>query len=351
MVTIFREFDKDHGGSLSSDEMQTAMSQWIGNLSEEEWNAIMKTFDQDGDGEISFKELFGAIREYKARKRRGGVSARAHERSPHELVRQFTRGRWTDPALARQYSTRRTNVGSMIQKYRPPTVKVPQQRPGTVSRPAMHYSDYTGTAGGTKWYLIGTGQPEGRKGLQPNPDRTLFKGGHTLAELFKNNKPERAQPSKEASGDSHKRRRRPAGCSGFVAPRSVPPPARPTTVDPTTITQSSRRRPDALAKPHGRPRTVFDGDRRKSVQSRSYNDALRQSHDVNPQAFTHSATTPVIGINSTFKTMSKPLRHPIDRKTYEELMQKSKMQDPRQERVGRPSLRLALGGSADYGGF
>lgn len=125
----------------------------------------------------------------------------------------------------------------------------------------MHYSDYTGTAGGTKWYLIGTGQPEGRKGLQPNPDRTLFKGGHTLAELFKNNKPERAQPSKEASGDSHKRRRRPAGCSGFVAPRSVPPPARPTTVDPTTITQSSRRRPDALAKPHGRPRTVFDGDR------------------------------------------------------------------------------------------
>ena len=98
--------------------------------------------DKCGGSQISFKELFGAIREYKARKRRGGVSgfltlriagntyvpgvstARAHERSPHELVRQFTRGRWTDPALARQYSTRRTNVGSMIQKYRPPTVKV-----------------------------------------------------------------------------------------------------------------------------------------------------------------------------------------------------------------------------------
>jgi len=47
------------------------MKSWGIHLHDDEFNCLVKTFDQDGDGEISFGELFDAINEYKREKREG----------------------------------------------------------------------------------------------------------------------------------------------------------------------------------------------------------------------------------------------------------------------------------------
>jgi len=65
VVTIFRDVDKDQSGSLTAGEMRTVMKSWGIHLHDDEFNCLVKTFDQDGDGEISFGELFDAINEYK----------------------------------------------------------------------------------------------------------------------------------------------------------------------------------------------------------------------------------------------------------------------------------------------
>lgn len=52
----FNLFDKDNGGTISSEEVKEVLG--IGkNIDEKVWNAIILEVDANGDGEISFEEF------------------------------------------------------------------------------------------------------------------------------------------------------------------------------------------------------------------------------------------------------------------------------------------------------
>lgn len=56
LQTAFKMFDKDGGGSISTDEIKQVLS-FGQNLDEEVVNQIIKQVDANGDGEISFDEF------------------------------------------------------------------------------------------------------------------------------------------------------------------------------------------------------------------------------------------------------------------------------------------------------
>jgi len=99
IVTVFRDVDKDQSGSLSAPEMKKTLTGWGIPLHDDEHAALIKTFDQDGDGEISFGEMFDAINAYKSDKRRGGgdsVCSNVHESNgpfnPRDMTQRYTPG-------------------------------------------------------------------------------------------------------------------------------------------------------------------------------------------------------------------------------------------------------------------
>merc|ERR1712086_669278 len=56
LQTAFKMFDKDGGGSISTDEIRQVLS-FGQNLDEKVVNDIIKQVDANGDGEISFEEF------------------------------------------------------------------------------------------------------------------------------------------------------------------------------------------------------------------------------------------------------------------------------------------------------
>jgi calcium-dependent protein kinase len=56
LETAFKMFDKDGGGSISTDEIKQVLS-FGQNLDESVINAIIKQVDENGDGEISYEEF------------------------------------------------------------------------------------------------------------------------------------------------------------------------------------------------------------------------------------------------------------------------------------------------------
>jgi calcium-dependent protein kinase len=56
LQTAFKMFDKDGGGSISTDEIKQVLS-FGQNLDEKVVNDIIKQVDANGDGEISFEEF------------------------------------------------------------------------------------------------------------------------------------------------------------------------------------------------------------------------------------------------------------------------------------------------------
>ena len=52
----FRAFDKDNSGKISADELK-AMLDANSEVSEEVWKALIAEADQNGDGEIEFREF------------------------------------------------------------------------------------------------------------------------------------------------------------------------------------------------------------------------------------------------------------------------------------------------------
>ena len=52
----FSLFDKDGGGTISTDELRDVLGVG-GNISEEVWMKIIMEVDENGDGEISFEEF------------------------------------------------------------------------------------------------------------------------------------------------------------------------------------------------------------------------------------------------------------------------------------------------------
>lgn len=90
VVSIFRDVDKDQSGSLTTAEMKRALTGWGIPLHDEEFGCLVKTFDEDGDGELSFGEIFGAISVYKSDKRRGARSCQPF--NPRELAQRYTPG-------------------------------------------------------------------------------------------------------------------------------------------------------------------------------------------------------------------------------------------------------------------
>jgi len=70
VASIFRNFDKDQGGTLSTEEMLEALGKICsGDLPPEQSQAVMKELDKHGTGEVSFEKMFGTIREFKSLKR------------------------------------------------------------------------------------------------------------------------------------------------------------------------------------------------------------------------------------------------------------------------------------------
>jgi|TARA_B110001450_G_scaffold250597_1_gene269506 Ca2+-binding EF-hand superfamily protein len=56
LQTAFKMFDKDGGGSISTDEIKQVLS-FGQNLDEKVVNQIIEQVDANGDGEISFEEF------------------------------------------------------------------------------------------------------------------------------------------------------------------------------------------------------------------------------------------------------------------------------------------------------
>lgn len=56
LETAFKMFDKDGGGSISTEEIKQVLS-FGQNLDENVINAIIKQVDENGDGEISYEEF------------------------------------------------------------------------------------------------------------------------------------------------------------------------------------------------------------------------------------------------------------------------------------------------------
>ena len=56
LQTAFKMFDKDGGGSISTDEIKQVLS-FGQNLDEDVINTIIKQVDENGDGEISYDEF------------------------------------------------------------------------------------------------------------------------------------------------------------------------------------------------------------------------------------------------------------------------------------------------------
>ena len=73
---LFRAFDKDGDGVLSSDEIKQIWNIWQrqatdGNarrLSDEEMNAMIKVIDENGDGQIDYEEFYKAFRYFPVNK-------------------------------------------------------------------------------------------------------------------------------------------------------------------------------------------------------------------------------------------------------------------------------------------
>ena len=56
LVTAFKIFDKDGGGTVSSQEIKEVLG--IGSeISEEVWDKVMNEVDENGDGDIDFDEF------------------------------------------------------------------------------------------------------------------------------------------------------------------------------------------------------------------------------------------------------------------------------------------------------
>ena len=56
LQTAFKMFDKDGGGSISTDEIKQVLS-FGQNLDEKVVNQIIEQVDANGDGEVSFEEF------------------------------------------------------------------------------------------------------------------------------------------------------------------------------------------------------------------------------------------------------------------------------------------------------
>jgi len=47
------------------------MYDMLGDIPPDQWQAVVRTFDANGDGNVQYEELFDAVRRFKARKRKG----------------------------------------------------------------------------------------------------------------------------------------------------------------------------------------------------------------------------------------------------------------------------------------
>ena len=56
---LFKEMDTDHNGTVSTEELGTAMKKY--GLRDSEIDLIIKTFDADGDGTINCEEFIDIV--------------------------------------------------------------------------------------------------------------------------------------------------------------------------------------------------------------------------------------------------------------------------------------------------
>jgi len=84
--SVFREFDHDAGGSIDAQEFERALSRLGISLKRGELKVLMRSLDQDGDGQIQYKELLQRVKGYRHQE-----FARDHD--PHySKPRQRARG-------------------------------------------------------------------------------------------------------------------------------------------------------------------------------------------------------------------------------------------------------------------
>jgi len=169
-ISIFRDFDKDQSGALSLYEFQKALAVSVGQLSDAQWKAVMQTFDENGDGVIQYNELFGAIRNYKLRKRKGASFEHIQNKNPSDVVRSFT---------FKAQSARRNYLNSSRD----------QTKPGIRLRRTAHVPmpEHGGAPLGTIWPADGNGRgltlneicrPVGGSPMSIKPDRNTRGPNH-----------------------------------------------------------------------------------------------------------------------------------------------------------------------------
>ncbi|EKX32339.1 hypothetical protein GUITHDRAFT_52977, partial [Guillardia theta CCMP2712] len=55
--SMFQSFDEDNSGSLTPDEVQSALSRYGLSISPQEFEAVMEAFDTDKSGSLGFEEV------------------------------------------------------------------------------------------------------------------------------------------------------------------------------------------------------------------------------------------------------------------------------------------------------
>jgi len=162
-----------------------ALTKFIGDMSGTQWDAVAKTFDANGDGDVQYEattlthpirmlasshstlspcsqELFDAINKYKLAKRKGDstLNADGSKKGASDLVKSFTfknpqscRRNHFDRSARGQGWLQRTNGGETV--HRPdkegPLVKFSYQLEPSATKKKFEYADWTGTEGGNLW--------------------------------------------------------------------------------------------------------------------------------------------------------------------------------------------------------
>jgi len=236
---LARRFDVPRGRTFTGSEMMQVLRDLAGQLNPQEAQAMMHRLDPNNSGKFTFERLLEVGRNIKLQRKQEASQTLNAE----QVVRKFTQmSRWHAPND--NGGVRLTGAGTTVlpQASAPDWAPVALPKRKYTDKPIkMKYRDYTGMEGGAAWHTLGEHSSRARA-RQPPPSRPLYPSGQTLGEVYANaDRPDRSpsnktmawkagaslNPSLNATSMRRRRSTRGFGCSGFVAPRMLPPVSQP----------------------------------------------------------------------------------------------------------------------------
>jgi len=177
------------------------MYDMLGDIPPDQWQAVVRTFDANGDGNVQYEELFDAVRRFKARKRKGEAAlGRGMRKDPSSLVKSYTfkgqsaRRNYNDNSARGTGWLQRTDLGTFILRPdpNPPLAKLPSAAitGHTKQIQNVDLSDWAGTEGGPTWLgrprfgppTPARAWPKRAATPQPHPAKPLYPKGRTYSE-------------------------------------------------------------------------------------------------------------------------------------------------------------------------